>query len=96
MKLTFTLQEDGSITLAPKAAPVTPALSQAYLEYYLREHHSLTVQQWLSYFAKPGEVISLLQCLLHKKPDLDAVIDAIRETVDTRGTCKRKLEALAE
>ena len=95
-KLTFILQKDGSITLAPKAAPVTPALSQAYLEYYLQENHSLTLQQWLSYFAKPGEVIAMLQCLLHKKPDLGALIDAIRETVDTRGTCKRKLEQLAE
>ncbi|MBE5809775.1 MAG: beta-glucosidase [Clostridiales bacterium] len=96
LKLTFTLHADGSITLAPTATPVTPALSQAYLEYYLRENHSLTLQQWLSYFAKPETVVAMLQRLPEKKPALDAVIDAIRETVDTRGTCKRKLEALAE
>jgi len=95
-KLAFTLHEDGTITLVPKAPPMQPELSQAYLEYYLQENYGMSLGQWIGSFPKPGEVIGHLQDIMKKKPALEAVIDAIRETVDTRGTCKRKLEELAK
>ena len=52
--------------------------------------------QWIASFPKPIDVVNILQILMTKKPPLDAVTEAIRETMDTRGTCKRKLEKLVE
>ncbi len=95
-KLTFVLHEDGSITLSAQAAAVAPALTQEYLEYFLQENWGVSIPQWIASFPKPGDIINILQILMTKKPAIEAVTEAIRETMDTRGTCKRKLEALAE
>ena len=95
LKLTFTLHADGSITLGAKAAAVAPALTQAYLDYYLQENCSMTLQEWIASFAKPLEVVNQLQSIQSKNVPLEAFIEAVRETVDTRATCKRKLDALA-
>ena len=52
--------------------------------------------QWIASFPKPGDIINILQILMTKKPAIEAVTEAIRETMDTRGTCKRKLEKLVD
>ena len=96
LKLSFTLHEDGSITLAAKTAAVAPALTQEYLVYYLQENWSMTLQEWIASFPKPLEVVNQLQSIQSKNVPVDAFIEAIRETIDTRGTCKRKLDKLAE
>ena len=95
-KLVFVLHEDGTITLTAQAAAVAPALTQEYLEYFLQENWGIGVPQWIGSFPKPIDVVNILQILMTKKPPLDAVTEAIRETMDTRGTCKRKLEKLVE
>jgi len=95
-KLTFVLHEDGSITLSAQAAAVAPALTQEYLEYFLQENWGVSIPQWIASFPKPGDIINILQILMTKKPAIEAVTEAIRETMDTRGTCKRKLEKLVE
>ena len=95
-KLSFILHEDGKITLVPKAAPMKPELSREYLDYYLQENWGINAYQWLGNFPKPGEVFSYLQCILEKNVPVEAVIEAIRETMDTRYTCTRKLQELAE
>ncbi len=96
LKLTFTLHADGRMTLVPKAAAISPALSREYLEYYLNETWGVSVQEWIGSFPKPAEVIAALQRILDKDVTVDAFIEAVRETMDTRGTCKRKLDKLAE
>ena len=96
LKLSFTLTEDGSITLAPKAEPMEPALTKEYLEYFLMENWGVGAYQWLSSFPKPAEVFSYLQCALEKDVPVEAFMDAIRETMDTRYTCTRKLQELAK
>ena len=95
LKLGFTLLADGSVILTPKAAPVAPALTLEYLTYYLQETWSMTLQEWISGFAKPLEVVNQLQGIQSKNVPVDAFIEAVRETVETRGTCKRKLDELA-
>ncbi len=96
LKLGFTLLEDGSITLAPKAKPMEPALTREYLEYFLMENWGVGAYQWLSSFPKPAEVFSYLQCALEKNVSVEAFMEAIRETMDTRYTCTRKLQELAK
>ena len=95
-KLTFVLHEDDTITLSAQAAAVAPALTQEYLEYFLQENWGVSIPQWIASFPKPGDIINILQILMTKKPAIEAVTEAIRETMDTRGTCKRKLEKLVE
>ena len=95
-KLSFILHEDDTITLVPKAPPVAPALTQEYLEYYMQENWGIGVHQWVFSFAHPWEAIDALKRIMAKNVPVEALIEAVRETMDTRGTCKRKLEALAE
>ena len=75
---------------------MAPALTQEYLVYYLQENWSMTLQEWIASFPKPLEVVNQLQSIQSKNVPVDAFIEAIRETIDTRGTCKRKLDKLAE
>ena len=95
-KLTFVLHEDGSITLSAQAAAVAPALSQEYLDWFLTENYGISAHQWIFNFAHPWEVVDAVKRIMQKNIPVDAFIDAVVETMNTRGTCKRKLEALAE
>jgi len=96
LKVKFILHEDGSATLAPKAPAVAPALSQEYLDWFLTENYGISAHQWIFNFAHPWEVVDAVKRIMQKNIPVDAFIDAVVETMNTRGTCKRKLEALAE
>ena len=95
-KLTFFIHEDGSASVAAATPAVAPALSQEYLEYYLQENYGISVHQWIGSFPKPGEVLNILQIVMTTRPDVNEFIAAVKETMDTRFTCKRKLEALVK
>ena len=73
-----------------------PELSREYLDYYLQENWGINAYQWLGNFPKPGEVLNILQIVMTTRPDVNEFIAAVKETMDTRFTCKRKLEALVK
>ena len=95
-KLVFTLHADDTITLAPKAPPVAPALTQEYLTYYLMENWGITADQWIFNFPHPWDIVDAMKRIMAKDVPVEALIDAVQETMNTRFTCQRKLEALAE
>ena len=96
LKLKFTLHEDDCITLEPKTPAVEPALTLEYLEYFLQENYNLSASQWIGSFPRPAEVMGCLQQIVVKRPPVEDVVDAVIETLNTRFTCKRKLEELAK
>ena len=96
LKLRFRMDENGQAALLPKSNPVAPALTREYLSWYMTENYGITPEQWLFEFAHPWEVADALKRIMAKNVPVEALIEAVQETMDTRGTCKRKLEALAE
>ncbi|MBQ4580275.1 MAG: glycoside hydrolase family 3 C-terminal domain-containing protein [Clostridia bacterium] len=96
LKLKFNLKEDGSIQLLDKAPAVEPALTQAYLEYFLQENYSLSMSAWVGSFPNPAQILGILQQIVERKPAVEDVIDAVVETMNTRFTSIRKLEELVK